>query len=84
MSAADYQCSVSRLSGRPLPIVRTAARAIARSAAGAYRHAQAARPLGAVADWRDPQAQQGTAVWIRRGNVFAVHAPGNHPGVHSL
>ena len=51
---------------------------------GAYRHAQAAQPLGAVTDWRDPQAQQGTAVWIRRGDVFAVHAPGNHPGVHSL
>jgi acyl-CoA reductase-like NAD-dependent aldehyde dehydrogenase len=84
MSAVDYQYTVSRLSGTPLPIVRTAAQAIARSAAGAYHHAHAARPLGAVTDWRDPQAQHGTAVWIRRGNVFAVHAPGNHPGVHSL
>jgi acyl-CoA reductase-like NAD-dependent aldehyde dehydrogenase len=23
-------------------------------------------------------------VWTRRGDVFAVHAPGNHPGVHGL
>jgi acyl-CoA reductase-like NAD-dependent aldehyde dehydrogenase len=84
MSAADYQYTISRLSGTPLPIVRTAVEAIARSAAGAYHHAHAARPLGAVTDWRDPRAQRGTAVWIRRGNVFAVHAPGNHPGVHSL
>ncbi|MGH3780075.1 MAG: aldehyde dehydrogenase family protein [Pseudonocardiaceae bacterium] len=84
MSAADYQYTVSRMSGTPLPIVRTAVGAIARSAAGAYRHAHAARPLGAVTDWRDPKARHGTAVWIRRGDVFTVHAPGNHPGVHSL
>ena len=84
ISAADYQYTVSRMSGTPLPIVRTAVQAIARSAAGAYRNAQQARPLGAVTDWRDPKARHGTAVWIRRGDVFAVHAPGNHPGVHSL
>jgi acyl-CoA reductase-like NAD-dependent aldehyde dehydrogenase len=72
------------MSGTPLPIVRNAAAAIARSAAGAYDSGQQARPLGAVTDWRDPRARQGTAVWIRRGDVFAVHAPGNHPGVHSL
>lgn len=84
MSAADYQYTVSRLSGTPLPLVRKAVQAIAHSAAGAYRNAQQARPIGAVNDWRDLKARQGTAVWIRRGDVFAVHAPGNHPGVHSL
>jgi acyl-CoA reductase-like NAD-dependent aldehyde dehydrogenase len=83
MSAADYQYTVSRMSGTPLPIVREAAQQIASSAAGAYRSAQQARPIGAVNDWRDPKARHGTAVWIRRGDVFAVHAPGNHPGVHS-
>jgi acyl-CoA reductase-like NAD-dependent aldehyde dehydrogenase len=36
-----------------------------------------------VNDWRDPHARQGAAAWIRRGDVFAVHAAGNHPGVHS-
>jgi acyl-CoA reductase-like NAD-dependent aldehyde dehydrogenase len=84
ISAEDYQYTVSRMSGTPLPIVRKAVHAIAGSAAGAYRNAQQARPIGAVTDWRDPRARQGTAVWIRRGNVFAVHAPGNHPGVHGL
>jgi acyl-CoA reductase-like NAD-dependent aldehyde dehydrogenase len=84
MAAADYQYSVSRMSGTPLPIVRTAAEAIERSAAAAWDTAQQARPVGAVNDWRDPRARQGTAVWTRRGDVFAVHAPGNHPGVHSL
>ncbi|NJC72324.1 aldehyde dehydrogenase family protein [Planosporangium thailandense] len=84
MSAGDYQYTVSRMSGNPLPIVRKAAAAIARSAAEAYRSAQQARPVGAVNDWRESTAGRGTAIWIRRGSVFAVHAAGNHPGVHSL
>ncbi|HET9255783.1 MAG TPA: aldehyde dehydrogenase family protein [Pseudonocardiaceae bacterium] len=40
--------------------------------------------MGAVNDWRDGLTRTGRAVWIRRGNVFAVHAAGNHPAVHSL
>jgi acyl-CoA reductase-like NAD-dependent aldehyde dehydrogenase len=83
MPAADYQYTVSRMSGTPLPIVREAVQMIASTAAAAYNSAQQARPIGAVNDWRDPKAQHGTAVWIRRGDVFAVHAPGNHPGVHA-
>lgn len=83
MSAADYQYTVSRMSGTPLRIVREAAQAIARSAAAVYPSAQQARPVGAANDWRDPGTRQGAGVWIRRGDVFAVHAPGNHPGVHS-
>jgi acyl-CoA reductase-like NAD-dependent aldehyde dehydrogenase len=81
MSAADYQYTVSRMSGTPLPIVRRSVEAIERLATRAYDSAQQARPIGAVNDWRHPQAQGGTAVWVRRGNVFAIHAPGNHPAV---
>ncbi|WP_067139319.1 aldehyde dehydrogenase family protein [Microtetraspora malaysiensis] len=84
LSATDYQYTVSRVAGTPLPVVRGAVRAIADSAAGAFGSAQQARPVGAVHDWRDPKARDGTAVWIRRGDVFAVHAAGNHPGVHSI
>jgi acyl-CoA reductase-like NAD-dependent aldehyde dehydrogenase len=50
----------------------------------AYETVQYARPAGAIIDWRDPGTRKARAVWTRRGNVFAVHAPGNHPGVHSL
>jgi acyl-CoA reductase-like NAD-dependent aldehyde dehydrogenase len=83
MSAAAYQYTVSRMSGTPLPLVRGAMEGIAHRAAEAYWSAQQARPSGAVNDWRDPLAREGTAAWIRRGNVLAVHAPGNQPGVHS-
>jgi acyl-CoA reductase-like NAD-dependent aldehyde dehydrogenase len=83
-SAADHQFIVSRTSGMPISVVRAAGEAIARSAAEAYHSVQHARPVGAVNDWRDPLTRTGRAVWTRRGDVFAVHAPGNHPGVHSL
>ena len=42
----------------------------------------AGRPAGAERDWRD--IRNGGAVWARRGEVFAVHASGNAPGVHGL
>jgi acyl-CoA reductase-like NAD-dependent aldehyde dehydrogenase len=83
LSPTNYQYMVSHL-GTPLTTVRGAIDAIRRSATGAYFSAQHARPVGAVNDWRDGLTRTGRAVWIRRGNVFAVHAAGNHPAVHSL
>lgn len=83
LTAADYHYIVSRVSGTPISAVRAAADRIARSAAEAYRSVQHARPGGAVDDWRDPLARNGRAVWTRRGDVFAVHAAGNHPAVHA-
>lgn len=43
-----------------------------------------AMPRGAVADWDDPRVVDGSAVWTRRGDIFAVHAAGNTPAVHGL
>jgi acyl-CoA reductase-like NAD-dependent aldehyde dehydrogenase len=84
MSAGDYEHIVSRVTGMPISVVRSAAAAIADSAAEAYRSAQHARPAWDVNDWRDPLTRTGRGVWTRRGDVFGVHAPGNHPGVHGL
>jgi acyl-CoA reductase-like NAD-dependent aldehyde dehydrogenase len=84
MSPGDYKHIVSRVTGMPISVVRSAAAAIADSAAEAYRSVQHARPAGDVNDWRDPLTRTGRGVWTRRGNVFGVHAPGNHPGVHSI
>jgi acyl-CoA reductase-like NAD-dependent aldehyde dehydrogenase len=84
MSFEDYQHMVSRVSGMPISVVRSATRGIESGAAEAYRSTQYARPAGAVNDWRDPLTRTGRAVWTRRGDVFAVHAAGNHPGVHTL
>ncbi|WKX69333.1 hypothetical protein [Streptomyces sp. XD-27] len=82
-TATEYATAVCRMSGTPLTNVRTAIHSIRACAAEAYRSAQAARPVGAVNDWRDPPARTGRAVWTRRGDVLALHAPGNHPAVHT-
>jgi acyl-CoA reductase-like NAD-dependent aldehyde dehydrogenase len=84
LDPAAYDHAVSRVGGTPVSDVRRARSAVAHRVAHAYDSAQQARPAGAVNDWRDPAAREGTAVWVRRGDVFAVHAAGNHPGTHSL
>lgn len=84
LSVSDYQHAVSRVSGLPISVVRATTDMIAYAAAEAYGVTQSARPVGAVNGWRDPATRTGRAVWTRRGDVFAVHASGNHPGVHGL
>ncbi|MCX3061830.1 aldehyde dehydrogenase family protein [Streptomyces beihaiensis] len=84
LSFDAYEHTVSRVSGVPRSVVRAATAAIAEAAERAEYCARQPRPAGAVGDWRDPATRQGSAVWTRRGNVFAVHAAGNHPGPHSL
>lgn len=84
LSFETYERSVSRVSGVPISIVRRAAAEIAEAAEQAHRSAYGARPCGAVTDWRDPATRDGSGVWTRRGDVFAVHAAGNHPAPHAL
>lgn len=70
-----------RVSGLPMTAARAGANTVAESlttARDAVRHAQ---PSGARPDWRGLSSG---AVWARRGDVLAVHAPGNAPGVHGL
>lgn len=70
-----------RVSGLPLVVARTGAEVVAHSVTGALDAVWPARPTGATLDWSD---QPAGAVWARRGEVLAVHAPGNAPGVHGL
>ena len=80
----DYTRLVSRVSGLPISVVRSAVGTIARSLTGAGPDADHARPNAVVANWRNPATRDGRAVWTRRGEVFGVLAAGNHPGVHAL
>ncbi|WP_406864126.1 aldehyde dehydrogenase family protein [Streptomyces sp. HUAS MG47] len=84
MTPEEYERAVTRVSGLPVSVVRTATRTCAARVGEAYRSVQLARPAGAVADWRDPLARTGQALWTRRGEVLAVHVPGNHPGTHGF
>jgi len=81
-SAEEYQYSTSRVGGVPISAVRAATATIVDRMSKVRESLGCARPGGAVGDWRDPSARTGTAVWTRRGDVFAVHAAGNSPAPH--
>ena len=57
---------------------------VADAVGSAFDAIRPARPAGAALDWREERTRGGAAVWARRGEVFAVHAAGNGPGVHGL
>jgi acyl-CoA reductase-like NAD-dependent aldehyde dehydrogenase len=80
----SYVGLASRISGLPIAITRAGARSVADAVASAFDAVQPARPVGAAIDWREERTRNGGAVWTRRGEVFAVHAAGNGPGVHGL
>ena len=79
-----YAVLASRISGVPIAVTRSGARGVADSVASAFGAVRPARPTGAAQDWRDEHTREGGAVWARRGDVFAVLASGNGPGVHGL
>lgn len=72
----------SRVSGLPISVTRLASRGVADATATAIDAVRPAQPRGSALDWRDENIRTGGAVWARRGEVFAVHASGNTPGVH--
>jgi acyl-CoA reductase-like NAD-dependent aldehyde dehydrogenase len=80
----EYQYAASRVGGVPISAIKATTTTIAERLRKAHHTVQHARPAGSVNDWRDPLTRTGSAVWTRRGDVFAVHAAGNHPGAHSL
>jgi acyl-CoA reductase-like NAD-dependent aldehyde dehydrogenase len=79
-----YTVAASRISGVPISATRAGARSVADGVASAFGAVRSARPTGAALDWRDGTTRGGGAVWARRGDVFAVLASGNGPGVHGL
>jgi acyl-CoA reductase-like NAD-dependent aldehyde dehydrogenase len=80
----NYVELTCRVSGLPMAAARAGAHTVAESLTTACDAVHPARPSGARPDWRQLSAQAGGAVWVRRGEVLAVHAPGNAPGVHGL
>jgi acyl-CoA reductase-like NAD-dependent aldehyde dehydrogenase len=80
----DYVRMVSTVSGVPLGVVRQSVEWVADVLRSQRHTLELAMPRGAVGDWRDPRTATGSAVWTRRGDLFAVHAAGNTPAVHGL
>jgi acyl-CoA reductase-like NAD-dependent aldehyde dehydrogenase len=76
----DLTC---RVTGLPVTAARAGAQTVAESLTTACDAVRPAQPTGAKPDWREVSTTGG-AVWARRGEVLAIHAPGNAPGVHGL
>jgi acyl-CoA reductase-like NAD-dependent aldehyde dehydrogenase len=74
----------SRVSGLPIGATRSGARDVAAALGTAFDAVWSAKPAGTAFDWREERTRWGSAVWARRGEVFAVHASGNAPGIHGL
>lgn len=83
-SLKEYEHAVCRVTGVPISVVRAATRSTAQNAASVDVAVHAARPRRAVSDWRTRESGLQSVVWVRRGNVLAVHAAGNHPATHSV
>ncbi|SDC21596.1 aldehyde dehydrogenase family protein [Actinokineospora iranica] len=80
----EYIRLVSTASGVPLGVVRQSVDWVADVLRSQRDTVELAMPRGAVGDWRDSRTLDGSAVWTRRGDLFAVHAAGNTPAVHGL
>jgi acyl-CoA reductase-like NAD-dependent aldehyde dehydrogenase len=74
----------SGVSGLPIGVARAQIREVTGGLVTAFDSVWPAQPAGAAFDWREERTRRGCAVWARRGEVFAVHASGNAPGVHGL
>jgi acyl-CoA reductase-like NAD-dependent aldehyde dehydrogenase len=79
-----YVKLASRISGLPIAVTRSGARSVADAVATTSDAVRPAQPTGAAMNWRDARTREGSAVWARRGEVFAVLASGNGPGIHAL
>lgn len=87
ISGLDFEAYVgltSQIAGLPIAVTRAGARSVADAVGGAFDAVRPARPVGAALDWRAEHTRTGGAIWVRRGEVFAVHAAGNGPGVHGV
>ncbi|GEM30741.1 hypothetical protein NN3_17480 [Nocardia neocaledoniensis NBRC 108232] len=80
----QYVRIVSTVSGVPRQVVRQSVEWVAEVLRSQCDTIASAMPRGAVAEWSDERTRAGAAVWVRKGDVFAVHAAGNTPAVHGL
>ncbi|WP_069159887.1 aldehyde dehydrogenase family protein [Nocardia altamirensis] len=84
LDPGEYARLVSTTSGVPMTVVLEAVHWVAEVLRQQRVTVGLAMPKGAVEDWSDPLTSEGSAVWTRKGDVFAVHAAGNTPAVHGL
>ncbi|MEV5596770.1 aldehyde dehydrogenase family protein [Streptomyces sp. NPDC052496] len=79
----DAYCRRQALvSGLPVSVARRTLDRAARAGRAAAEALAAQRPAGALLPDELSDAGDATAVWVRKGDVLGVLAPGNHPATH--
>ncbi|MDO0929396.1 aldehyde dehydrogenase family protein [Streptomyces sp. TG1A-8] len=82
---AAHERRVSELTGTPVTVVRECDRLITATLRDVGRMPSSARPTGcAPVGTAAAGAPAAGAAWCRTGDVFAVQAAGNSPGVHAM
>lgn len=84
LTAGEYRHLTVATTGLPETVVEGAMRYIAEAMlfAGKMEHLGQMRPSSVKPGCE--QGQRGCAQWVRKGDILAVVAPGNAPGVHAL
>lgn len=83
LTAVEYHHLVSRSCGVPISVIRASTDYVAQHMGQIDTAVRCAQPRAAVTDWRDPATRHGSAMWVRKGSVFAVGSAGNYPGIHT-
>ncbi|EPH1424381.1 aldehyde dehydrogenase family protein [Klebsiella aerogenes] len=84
LSPEAYCQRVRRTTGLPAAVTQNALVAIAQALREMPQIIEAGRPQGACWSRHDAQAQAGCSLFSRKGDIFAVLAAGNGPGIHAL
>ncbi|CDL80745.1 aldehyde dehydrogenase family protein [Xenorhabdus szentirmaii] len=84
LTVEDYVAKVVSVTGLPEHIIKNAVRSIAYATASGVHLAKLGIPQGVPEDNTGRVLENGCAQSVRRGDVLAVIAPGNGPGVHAI
>ncbi|MDE1479724.1 aldehyde dehydrogenase family protein [Xenorhabdus bovienii] len=84
LTVDDYVAKVISVTGLPEHVVKNAVKNIGHATASAVSLAQLGIPQGVPTENTTKELENGCAQCIRRGDVLAVIAPGNGPGVHAV
>ncbi|KAA1195705.1 aldehyde dehydrogenase family protein [Photorhabdus heterorhabditis] len=84
LTVDDYVAKVVSVTGLPEYVVKNAVKNIGHATASAVSLAKLGIPQGVQTENTTLALENGCAQCVRRGDVLAVIAPGNGPGVHAI
>lgn len=84
LSPCMYSRLMHRTTGLPEDVIKDSLVSVANALRNMPSIISAGKPQGARWSWNDVDALTGCSLFSRRGDIFAVLAAGNGPGIHAL